>query len=41
MYAIRVLLHCMPLGELLSQHGQLAFSPGDGLFVVFNASPGQ
>ena len=29
------------LGELLSQHGQLGFCPCDGLFIVFNASPGQ
>ena len=29
------------LGEPLSKHGQLGFYPGDGLFIVFNASPGQ
>ena len=29
------------LGELLSQHGQLGFCPGDGLYIVLNASRGQ
>ena len=29
------------LGELVAQHGQLGFRARDGLFIVFNASPGQ